>query len=36
MPASFLLADAQNLSSAGSDYFTRLLPAPPDIYAPFL
>jgi 6-phosphofructokinase 1 len=36
MPAAFLLPGSPHLSAEGIGYFTRLLPAPPDIYAPFL
>ena len=36
MPASFLLPDSPHLAPEGLGYFARLLPAAPDIYAPFL
>jgi 6-phosphofructokinase 1 len=36
MPQSFLVPDSQHVSPEGIRYFTRLLPAAPDIYSPFL
>jgi 6-phosphofructokinase 1 len=36
MPAGFLLPDGRHLSPEGMRYFAGLLPAPADIYAPFL
>jgi 6-phosphofructokinase 1 len=36
MPASFLDADGNRLSDAGMAYLSRLLPPPPDVFAPFV
>jgi 6-phosphofructokinase 1 len=36
MPAAFLHADGNRLSDAGMAYLSRLLPPPPDVFAPFV